>query len=166
LQTGSEHRTGRRAAGFTLLELILVLLVVSLVMAVTYPSLLRGRTAFRLRAAGRDVIAAMRYARETAVTEQKVMMLQIDNETRLVTVSDDVGDGARSFSPPPDVTLQWESKEAEARPAPLKIRFLPNGSSDGAQILLKADTGAVLKIVTDPVTGSARIASDAEVKAP
>jgi hypothetical protein len=39
----------------------------------------------------------------------------------------------------------------------LRIRFLPNGSSDNAEILLNSDRGSVLRIVTDPITGGAKI---------
>ena len=161
LSTGSEARTCGRDRGFTLMELVLVLLVMSLVMAVTYPALSRGRMAFHLRGVGRDVVNTLRFARETAVTEQKVMMVVIDSQAQQITVSDDVGDGARSFAPPSDIKIQCLTGSGEAdMEGPMRIRFLPNGSSDNAQILLKSDTGATLKIVTDPLTGSARVVTD------
>ena len=61
-----------------------MLLVISLVITIAYPSMSRGRTAFHLRAVGRDVIASLRLARETAVTEQKVMMIRIDRQARRI----------------------------------------------------------------------------------
>jgi hypothetical protein len=41
----------------------------------------------------------------------------------------------------------------------LVVRFLPNGSSDSAEVLLKSDKGSFLRIITDPITGGARIES-------
>lgn len=156
-----------RADGFTLMELILVLLVLSLVMAVTYPSMSRGRAAFHLRAVGRDVVNALRFARETAVTQQKVMIVVVDSQSQQLTVSDDVGDGARSFVPPSDVKIQGlTGRGIELQQGLLRIRFLPNGSSDDAQILLTSDTGASLKIVADPILGAARIVSEQGEKRP
>jgi type II secretion system protein H len=166
-ETGNENSSLRRERGFSLLELILVMVVMSLVMAIAYPSMSRGRTAFHLRAVARDVINSLRVARETAVTEQKVMMVLIDAEARQVTVATDVGEDARSYHPPDDVKVTGITSEGEELlQGPMSIRFLPNGSSDNALILVKADTGANLKIVLDPIIGSARIQTSEEAKTP
>jgi len=157
-ETGSEAAARRRNTGFSLLELILVLVVMCLVAAMTFPAMLRGRTAFHLRAVGRDVINSMRYARETAVTEQKVMVVQVNSQEQRLTVSDDVGDGARSFTPPADVKMQGVTDAGDpVSPGPLTIRFFPNGSAETAQIVLQSETGATLKIGMDAITGAARI---------
>ena len=138
--TGSKASARSGDRGFTLLELALVLVVMSLVAALTYPAMLRGRTAFHLRAVGRDVIGSLRFARETAVTEQKVMMVQVDSQAQRLTVSDDVGDGARSLAMPGDVRLEVASNSGDAVPnGQIMIRFLPNGSADDAQILLRSE---------------------------
>jgi len=166
-ETGNETSSPRGERGFSLLELILVMVVMSLVMAIAYPSMSRGRTAFHLRAVARDVINSLRVARETAVTEQKVMMVLIDAQAQQVTVSTDVGEDARTFHPPDDVKVTGlTSAGEEVLQSPLSIRFLPNGSSDDALILVKADTGAYLKIVLDPIIGSARVLSNEEAKTP
>lgn len=164
---GSEASTQMRERGFSLLELILVLVIMSLVLTVIYPSMSRGKTAFHLRAVGRDVINALRVARESAVTEQKVMLVLVDSQAQQVTVSDEVGDGPRTYQPPNDVKILGLTGTGEERPqGPLAIRFLPNGSSEDAQILVKADSGASLRIILDPITGGARILSTAGEKAP
>ena len=155
-----------RERGFSLLELILVLVVISVVAAVTYPAMSRGRTAFHLRAVSRDVISSLRYAREVAVTQQKVMIALIDGQSQRVTVSDEVGDGSRSFALPTDVAIQGMTGEGvEMLQGPLRIRFLPNGSADDAQIALKAENGASVRITMDPITGAARILTDQGEKA-
>jgi hypothetical protein len=84
-----------------------------------------------------------------------------------VIVSTDVGEDARTFHPPDDVKVTGlTSAGEEVLQSPLSIRFLPNGSSDDALILVKADTGAYLKIVLDPIIGSARVLSNEEAKTP
>jgi general secretion pathway protein H len=164
---GSRTPAATGDGGFSLLELILVLIVMSLVMAVTYPSMARGRTAFHLRAVGRDVVSALRAARESAVTEQKAMLVLVDIQAQQVTVSDDVGEGARVFQLPSDVKILGLTRNGEESvQGPLAIRFLPNGSSDDAQIMVKADSGASLRIVLDPITGGARVLSSAGEKTP
>jgi Tfp pilus assembly protein FimT len=75
----------------------MVLVVIALVLAVTYPALLRGGAALHLRASGRDVLSTLRYAREKAVTQQTGSRVVLDRETQTVTLTDDLGDGSRSF---------------------------------------------------------------------
>ncbi len=174
LRIGNRAGARRRNDGFTLVEIVLVLLVMCLVAVITYPSMARGRTAFHLRAVGRDVIGAMRLARETAVTEQKVMVVEIDTQNQRITVSDEVGGGARSMSMPSDVKIEEVTRAkggdaaapAKANQDPLLIRFLPNGSAESALLVLVADTGASLKIATDSITGSARVVTDQGARVP
>jgi prepilin-type N-terminal cleavage/methylation domain-containing protein len=147
-----------RDQGFTLLELIIVVLVIALVMAVAYPSLSRGSTTIRLRATGRDILNTFRYAREKAVTEQTGMRVAVDREKQELILSDDLGDGSRRYGLPRDVKIyRLALAGTEVTEGPLVVRFLPNGSAENAEVLLKSDTGAYLRIITDPITGGARI---------
>jgi Tfp pilus assembly protein FimT len=148
----------RNCDGFNLLELVIVVLLIGLTVAVSFPALSRGTAAFHLRATGRDVLSTLRYAREKAITEQKTMKVTVDQETQKVILSDEVGDGSRAYSLPRDVKIQqvWLAGQ-ELREGPLMIRFMPNGSCDNAEVLLISDKGGLLKVVTDPITGGARV---------
>jgi general secretion pathway protein H len=150
-----------RQQGLSLLELVMVLLVISLAVAISYPALSRGTKAFYLRASGRDLLNTLRYARERAITEQRVMRVVIDRETRGVTLSDEIGDDARSYFLPESIGVQGVMLAGEVvMEGPLIIPFLPNGSSLDAEVLLQSDTGGIVRIVTDPITGGARILFD------
>jgi prepilin-type N-terminal cleavage/methylation domain-containing protein len=149
-----------RDQGFTLLELLMVVLVIALVLAVSYPSLSRGSAALHLRATGRDILNTFRYAREKAVTEQTGMMVTVDRDKQELILSDNLGDGARRYILPQDVKIQRIALAgAEILEGPLIVRFLPNGSSDRAEVLLRSDAGSFLRIISDPITGGARIES-------
>ena len=150
-----------RDQGFTLLELIIVVLVISLTLAVTYPSLSRGATSIRLRSTARDILNTFRTAREKSVTEQAGMRVLVDREKQELVLSDDLGDGARRYRLPDDVRIHSiASGGIEITEGPLVVRFLPNGSSQNAEVLLESKTGGHLRIVTDPITGGARIVSE------
>ena len=156
---GSDMKPARNQ-GFTLLELMMVVLVIALVLAVSYPSLSRGSTALHLRATGRDVLNAFRYAREKAVTEQTGMRVTVDPQKQELVLTDDLGEGSRKYVPPHDVRFQRIALGgSESVDGSMVVRFLPNGSSDRAEILLRSDTGSLLRVITDPITGGARIES-------
>src|SRR5512139_2205481 len=126
-----------RSDGFTLLELMMVVLVIALVLALSYPSLSRGSTALHLRAAGRDVLNAFRYAREKAVTEQTGMRVTVDPQKQELVLTNDLGEGGRKYVPPHDVRFQRIALGgSEVVDRSMVVRFLPNGSSDHAEILL------------------------------
>ena len=134
------------------------MLIISFTMAITYPVLSRGSSSLRLRASGRDFLNLLRYAREKAITEQKGMMVMVDRSTRQVVMSDDLGGSPHALVLPKDVIIQRYSLVGEeVVQGPLVIHFLPNGSSETAEIVLQGGTGAVLKVLTDPITGGARI---------
>ena len=144
--------------GFTLLELLIVVVVLALALALTYPSLSRGSATLHLRTAARDVLRTFRYAREKAVTEQAMMVLTVDREKQTLVLSDSFREGFRSYALPEDVRVQrFALGGTEVLEGPLIVRFLPNGSSDVAEIVLRSDTGSFLRIVSDPITGGARI---------
>jgi hypothetical protein len=95
------------------------------------------------------------------VTQQTGSRVVLDREAQTVTLTDDLGDGARSFSLPRDVKIdRLVLAGTEIAEGPLAIRFLPNGSCENAEILLRSDSGAVLRVVTDPMTGGARIVTE------
>jgi hypothetical protein len=141
----------------------MVVLIISLGLAVSYPSIARGTSAFHLRATGRDVMNTLRFAREKSITEQMNMIIVADREKQLVTLSDALGGNARSYALPDDVRIkQLYLAGKEVLDGPLAIRFLPNGSSESVEIVLESRTGAVVRVVSDPLNGGARVITGAE----
>ena len=80
--------TGPRSRrGFTLIEVVIVLLVVGLAAAVVVPGVGRGVDAYRARAEVSGFTAFLRYAREQAVTRRVAQEVRVDPEARLVVLS-------------------------------------------------------------------------------
>lgn len=152
-----------RDQGFTLLELLIVVLVITLVMALSYPSLSRGSAALHLRSAGRDTLNVFRYAREKAVTEQTGMRVVVDAEKRQFLLTNELGDGDRTYSLPDDVRIEKMTFSGkEVTDGRMALRFLPNGSAEKGEVLLISSNGGGLRVITDPVTGGARIEPSTE----
>lgn len=145
-------------SGFTLLELVLVILIMGLVLAVSYPTLSRGSASIRLRSVGRDILSTFRYARERAITEQRGIQIVASRESQNLIFADEFGEGNRTYTLPRDVSIQRLSLAGRViAEGPLVVRFSPNGSSDLAEILVQSDSGAALRVVSDPITGGAKI---------
>jgi len=144
--------------GFTLLELVVVLLIITLIMAVSYPTLSRGTAALSLRTTGRDILNTFRYAREKAVTLQSGMLVTVDRENQKLRLTDDFGEGNREYLLPDNVRIDRVLLGgSETGQSSIIVRFLPNGSSDTVEILLQSRNGSLLKVVSDPISGGACI---------
>jgi general secretion pathway protein H len=154
-------------SGFTLLELIVVVLVIALTLGVAYPSLTRGSASLHLRSCSRDVLNTFRHAREKAITEQTGMIVTVDravvvdNKTeQMLILSNSVGDVIGTYTMPKDVHISRIALAGtEIVDGPMDVRFLANGSADEAEVLLRSDYGSQLKVVSDSTTGGGRIVS-------
>lgn len=78
----------RAQGGFTLIEILLVLMIIGIVTAVVAPGFARSIRGNRLRTAARSVVMAGRYARSMAVLEQKAMDVSFDIDAATVSVGD------------------------------------------------------------------------------
>ena len=67
-----------RKPGFTLIELVLVLVILGVVTAVTVPAVVSSIRGNRLRVASRTVIRMGRYARSMAVLKQQPIAVKFD----------------------------------------------------------------------------------------
>lgn len=63
------------AAGFTLIEIMLVVVIIGILLTVTVPSMVRSIRGSRLRAAASAIARAGKYARSMAVMDQKEVRL-------------------------------------------------------------------------------------------
>jgi general secretion pathway protein H len=150
-----------RVRGFSLLEVLIVILVIGLALSLVYPSVARGAKTLQLRTAGRDVLNVFRYAREKAVTEQTGMKVTLNPSKQELFMTNNLGDQRRSYTLPRDITIEhMRFAGTEITSGPMTVRFLPNGSTEDAAVMLKSESGASLLIVTDPMTGGARIESN------
>jgi prepilin-type N-terminal cleavage/methylation domain-containing protein len=151
---------GRRD-GFTLLELIIVLILLGLAAAVVIPSFTGGLRGLRLETAGRDLITRMKQARTDALSQQAVfrVVLKTDpaGDDQYVFV-DEYGRTLRSYNLPEDVVVKTPEKEL-----PLTISFYPSGKSSGGKFSLQYEGGRVLRISVDPVTGFGRVLKATEI---
>ena len=144
--------------GFTLLELIVVVLIIALVMGVSYPSMERGSSILNLQTASRDVLNTFRFAREKAISEQASMLLIINRGERTLELANILGEPMRSYTLPRGVYIQSVTRSgSEVNDDVLAVRFAPNGNLENVGIRIAAEGGRRMQIVSDPLGGGARI---------
>lgn len=143
--------TGLSNKGFTLLELMVVLVIVGLAISLV-PALLSGvGLTTEVRGAARQLAAGLRSARNVAVSSQQGAVLTLDLEERVFRVSGN----PRAISLPDDegVAIKLYTVQTELSDEMIgNIRFFPDGSSTGGHISL-IDRQVEYKVSVDWLTG-------------
>jgi len=151
-------RRSTNESGFTLLELIVVVLIIALFCGIGYPALSRGTKMLSLQTACRDVLNTFRYARERAVSEQRTLLLLIDRGEGRFELANILGEPMRAYTLPSGVKIQYmERAGSEVQDTVMAIRFAPNGNLENVGIHLATDRGSKMQIISDPLGGGARM---------
>jgi general secretion pathway protein H len=148
-----DHRLGA-AAGFTLIEMLVVLGIIALVMTTAMPLLSSGSDTLRLETASSEIAAALRATRAAAIVQNTVMTLKLDVDRR--TFGSAVVP-RRSFAPNIDAKLTYAAATRSAA-SEGGFRFFPDGSSTGGDLVLALD-GKQIRLCVDWLTGIVRTAA-------
>ena len=153
--------------GFSLLELIVVLVLLSLSIALVAPSLSRFSKSVELKAAAKKIAAILRYSRSEAITKGKVYQVLFDSNLLLVKVQSmesedqqeeekkEAKNPPKAFTLPPGIQMKEIKTESTQYPSDLPaIEFYPNGGSNGGDILLDTQSQKGYKIRVNFLTGS------------
>ena len=142
-----------RAAGFTLIEIIVVLAILGLVLALVVGYKPPWTSTLGLRGAAAEIAAGLREARSEAILSNRPVSLDID----LVGHRFQVGAGQiRRISG--DLILALLTVKGEQRDAQTGgIRFNPDGSSTGGRISI-GDGHRTIAVGVDWLTGRVSIA--------
>ena len=128
-----------KTKGFTLLELMIVLIIVVLGFSVVGVNLSSGNDATLLKAASRDIVTALRFARGEALISHQEMSLTFDLTKNVYIVSrrDKIYAIPKSIG----VTLVTAQREIKGK-GMASVRFFPDGSSTGGRVTLKKNKSA------------------------
>jgi prepilin-type N-terminal cleavage/methylation domain-containing protein len=132
--------------GFTLIEIGLVLVIMTILLGLNLPDLKRAHDGFALRQSTDMVVQAMRYARSRAVAEGAVMMVTFAGDTfRLARAVEDEDGEAPARSTPLAGRMGRIMRLSDGihfADAPLQISFFPDGRIEPAVFRLAGERRA------------------------
>ena len=125
----------RAARGFTLVEILAVVALIALALAVVSVSVGGGLAGAKVKAASRDLVAALRYTRGQAIVKHEAQTLSVDVDKRRYRAPN-----KKWVELPKDMTMKLFTARSELEEEGIgRIRFFPDGSSTGGHIDLLRD---------------------------
>ena len=150
--------SARGRAGFTLLEVTIVLGLAALILALVLPRLGGGLERLRVRTTSRQVAALLRSARTQAVSQRQMVTVTVDPREGTLQVAPPSRSGVpQGLILPQGIRLAI--LDQASRPLAvqaIQIRFSPRGGSDGG-FLGVSGSGRLIPIAVDPLTGRVTI---------
>jgi type II secretion system protein H len=156
----------RRSAksGFTLFELVMVLLVIAVVVALAQPSFTNWSRASRLRNTGYEFLALTQYARTQAVANGRIYRIMINKVNGLNYFWVEAQDGTQFAAlPAPEGRLHRIPDDFSAATSQEDSRnnhgfcFYPTGRCDPATVQFTSGDGHTIQISCETPTDVFRI---------
>lgn len=148
--------------GFTLIELIIVLVLIGIMTGIAGMYVGRGTGTLDLKKFTKEISSVMRYARSHAVSEKRIYCLVIDREERML----------RLYSEEPDYTdvvlvmekefpegLQIDLADRDRREDTF-VEFFPGGNTSGGVFEVTNSDGLKFSIVVNRITGKLIVEKD------
>ncbi len=145
--------------GFTLLELVLVLLLAGLLAALVMPSVSGTLESSRLRSGAAQIRATFALARTLSASDARERSVVFDVDRVQYEIA---GEGRRRILPDGiwirsirvgDIAVDGD--RLSASPGLPRVRFFPDGSAEDAEIVLTSAGGGRLAVAVDSLTGLA-----------
>jgi general secretion pathway protein H len=140
--------SGRSSAGFSLLEMILVVALIATASLLAAVVVTGGLEGMHLRSSSKEIAAQLRYTRAQAIATGQPQRFVIDPQARRWQAPND-----KHGTIPPSLAVDFTgAREAQPRAGEGGILFFPDGASTGGRVQLRAKQ-AVSRIDVAWLTG-------------
>jgi type II secretion system protein H len=156
----SVQRLKENHEGFTLVELLVVMLLVGLLTALAFPSLTRGISTLKLRTSSREIAATLRLARSKAIAEQQIYWVSFDMEKNQIELSSNDHQFRKSFELPQDIGIAKVSTSGIDEPGSrrkVSHSFAPNGMAESFEVLIQNRRGRGIRVFQNSLMRSPRL---------
>jgi prepilin-type N-terminal cleavage/methylation domain-containing protein len=150
----------KKGNGFTLIELIVVMLLISILLAVAIPRFESGILEDPIKKISRWMISTTRFLRSQAIQHQKLQSLVIDMDNSKLWVIDESMDeqtlttaAEKAFKLPGAIRIvdvQFPQRD-RMNSGTIEIHFYPAGYSDRSIIHLEDDDAHRFSIMVEPL---------------
>ncbi len=160
--------------GFSLIELLVVLVIISVFSAFVVPKVAGTLSNVALKTASKRVAASLRYARSRAITESVPYVALLDLNQNRMTIKSDINstdkedetaplkpgeNRIKRYTLPGDVKFKdaraFDGSESDSRF--FAVVFMPSGCSSGGTVLLENNRKHEFAIKIDFITGTVRV---------
>jgi len=146
------YRKLRGVSGFTLLELLLVIFLITLVMGISAAFSFSNVSSAKFDGMAREIAATMKEARLLAYMHNERQILTVDMDNRLYGLQ---GRKTREIPSKLQITIH-DSVKGEISKGQYVFTFSPSGRMEGGTIVMKSGKKEVT-ILTDPIVGAVLI---------
>lgn len=151
--------------GFSLLELLVVIIIMGVISALALPSFSKFLENIEMRKSIRSLSSILRFARSRAIQEGASHKVNFEEKGLWVSKEDRDGRyirlegkrGANIILPELEVAPLSEGNEAS-------ITFYPKGTSSGGEIILEVRNEQAYRITVERITGKIRVEKIDEVR--
>lgn len=154
------------ARGFTLLELLVVIVLISLVTSLTIPAIRTNLFSDQLKSTSRRLVGLVNEVSQEAVSSQSELLINfnLDKNTvwaaaETVATDDENQSGKNKFKVPDQVKITEVASVSSGKNSggEVKLYFSKKGYVDKTAIHLRSDDGRDMTIILSPFMGVARI---------
>lgn len=161
--------------GFTLMELLVVLIIISLMTVLVAPNLAGSLSGMNLKTAAKKISAALRYAQSRAISEKVTCTACFDFEKSMLFILTVAGspdeidpelsgkdtaktEKAKAYCLPDGIRFEkCVSQKGEFDSGIFRIGFFPGGGNTGGDVILVDDREKKFKISVDFITGGVKL---------
>ncbi len=145
--------------GFSLIEAIVVLIIISISISIVIPSLSKVSKGIELRSWTQKISGILRYCRSQAVNEGQTFSIIFDLDDRIIKIKS-LESEKSSVIYPKEIMIKHVNIKSESQTSDKPvIEFYPNGSSNGGNIIIENGVRK-FKIQIHPITGIVKVFSE------
>lgn len=145
-------KTGICNKGLTLLELIAVIFIISLILAVSLPSLTLQKDG-KLKSEANRIASILRYLNDSAISTKEIYAINVDFREKVVRYKGDDSEKTEKIDNLSFITLQSKGKVSDGE---VMVFFNPSGAGENFTIHL-AGSESSMEIVFNALSGRVKV---------
>jgi type II secretory pathway pseudopilin PulG len=167
---GSRLKAEGNHYGFTLIEIIIVLLFMGMAVVMVAPSVRSGIDNMRFRTSVRQLVSTLRYCRSKAISTKEKKEVEIDlDEAKYrprferLPADEDMPTFYEDKGPPPEtfpdgvVFTEWETLYDTETGGIQVVSFFPKGNATGGTLRIEDLGGRPWEVVIGTITGRVKV---------